>query len=473
MKNTLDRTIPYGFIALIVFSALAHGTVEPWSQLIFTLWIAALVLLWMIKSVRERKVVVYIPRIVWPLGAFILLGGAQSLTVKDPNGYIHSLSSDPEATRETILMLACMLVASLVAANFLAHRQRLRELVLFLTFFGLTISTFALVQYFTWNDRFYWFRATDSLTALGPFVNRNHFAGYIELLLPWPAIMMLSRHRREEKLFYGFAAAWMAMAVMFSQSRGGMVSIFAQLMFLTAFRPVEKRDELPDYLNDQTGLRRFGAFLVRTGAIAGIVAAVMGGVLWLGAERVTSRFVKEQEPVELTDDSSIALNVVDDRTKLWQGSWALFRDRPWTGAGLGTFETVFPAYNLENNTGSITSQTHNDYLQVLTDGGLIGGGIALWFLITLAKVIGSGIRSRQPMMNLYALGCGTSIVGLLVHSLFDFNLQLPSHALLFITFSAIAGQLCELATLMAAAHAKLRPIADAKRILLARRKHEA
>lgn len=468
MKNTLDRTIAYGFIALIVFSAVAHGTVEPWSQLIFTLWIAALVLLWMIKSVRERKLVVYVPRTIWPVGAFILLGGAQSLTLKDQHGYLHSLSSDPAATRETVLMLICLLMAALVAANFLAHRERLRELALFLTFFGLILSTFALVQYFTWNDRFYWFRVAEAGTPFGPFVNRNHFAGYLELLLPWPVVLMLSRHRREEKLFYGFAAAWMAMAAVFSQSRGGMVSIFAELMFLIAFRPVENRDDLSDH----TGLKRFGAFLVRTGAIAAIVAAMIGGILWLGAERVTSRFVSEQEPVQLTADSSASLNIVDNRTKLWLSSWALFRDKPWTGAGLGAFETAFPAYDLEYNTGLITSQTHNDYLQVLTDGGLIGGAIALWFLLTLIMVIGSGVRIHEPMMNLYALGCGAAIVGLLVHSLFDFNLQLPSHALLFITFSAIAGQLCELAALMAAARAIARPIADAKRILLARRKYE-
>lgn len=468
MNNILDKAITYGFIALIVFSALAHGTVEPWSKLIYTLWIAALVLLWMVKVVRERKLVVYIPSMVWPIGALILLGAAQSMGFKDQSGYLHSLSSDPEATREAILMLVCLLVAALVAANFLSHRERLQELALFLTFFGLILTTFALIQYFTWNERFYWFRPAESAAAFGPFVNRNHFAGYIELLLPWPVIVLLSRHRREERLFYGFAAAWMAMTAIFSQSRGGMVSIFAELMFLAAFRP---REELDD-LNDQTGIRRFGSFLLRTGAIAAIVAAMVGGVIWLGTERVTDRFVRQQETGQLTAEPAVSLNLLDNRTELWRSSWTLFRAKPWTGVGLGAFETAFPAHNQEFNTGLVTSQAHNDYLQALTDGGIIGGVIALWFLLTLGRAVRTGLKSHEPMMNLYALGCGASIFGLLVHSLFDFNLQLPSQALLFITFSAIATQLCELATLIAAVRVIARPIADTKRILLARRKYE-
>ncbi len=468
LKNILDRVIAYGFIGLMIFSALAHGAVEPWSELIFVVSIAGLGMLWTVRAMAARRLVLYVPQTLWPLLAFTLLGAAQSIAYTDGNGYLHSLSSDVEATRGTVLMLCCLLAAGLVAANFLTHRERLWRLALALTFFGVALSTFALIQHFTWSGRFFWFRAAYAEAPFGPFVNRNHFAGYLELLLPWPVIVMLSRRRWEEKFFYGFAAAWITMTAVFSQSRGGMVSILAQLIFLAAFSLRGAQDEAYEV----TRRRQIGAFLLRAGAVGALVAALAVGVNWLGNERVSER-VSLKEALEKSGTYFSALSTYSgNRLELWRDGWALFRAQPLTGAGLGAFQTVFPAFNKQDNPGLITSQVHNDYLQVLTDGGIIGGMIALWFLGATCVAIRRGIRSREPMMNFYALGCGAGILGLLVHSLFDFNLQLPSHALLFIAFSAIAAQLRELAERLAEARVTARPIADARRILLARKKRE-
>jgi len=462
----LDKVISAGFVGLILFTALAHGAVEPWSEFVFVFWTAALALLWVIKAAREKRLMVFVPQTAWPVAALILLGLAQSIAYKDAGGFRHSLSLDVEATRGTVLMLCCLLLCSLIAANFLTHRERLQRLAFFLTIFGLMLSTFALVQHFTWNDKFYWFRAAHTETPFGPFVNRNHYAGYIELLLPWPVILMLSRPRREEKLFYGFAAAWMVMSAVFSLSRGGMVSVFTELMFLAAFSPRDNQD----YSTDYTGNRRFGAFLLRVGAVAAIIAAAIGGLNWLGTERIVSRLVPEQEsarPGDAQSENSLSTNAWDDRGELWRDGWAVFRANPLTGVGLGAFETAFPAHDHSRNVSRIvTPQTHNDYLQALTDGGLIGGLIALWFLTVCARAVWRGLRLAEPLMSLSVLACSAAMFGMLVHSLFDFNLQLPSHALLFLSFSAISVQLSELAEVLATARHRTGPIADAKKVLL-------
>jgi O-antigen ligase len=470
----LDKIISSGFIGLILFTALAHGAVEPWSEFVFVAWTAVLGLLWAIKAVRERKLMLFVPQTAWPLLALILLGVVQATAFRDAAGNVRSLSLDVEATRGTVLMLCSLLLCSLIAANFLAHRERLERLAFFLTIFGLLLSTFALVQYFTWNDKLYWLRAAHTETSFGPFVNRNHYAGYIELLLPWPVILMLSRTRREEKLFYGFAAAWMAMSAVFSLSRGGMISVFTELMFLAAFGPRGDRD----YSTDYTGNRRFGAFLLRVGAVAAIFAATIGGLNWLGAERVVNRLVPEQETAQASEADGVPANGSqnnwDDRRELWRDSWAVFRAHPLTGVGLGAFEVAFPAHDQSNNVSRIvTPQTHNDYLQALTDGGLVGGLIVLWFLAISARAIWRGLRLAEPLMSLSVLACGAGMFGLLVHSLFDFNLQLLSHALLFLSFAAINVQLGELAQVLAAARRPTRAVADAKKILLARKKQEA
>ncbi len=274
MRISLSKIIAAGLIALAVFTALAHGGVEPWSQFLFVCGVGVLTALWLIHAARQRKLALYLPATTWPLLGLVLLGLVQSVTWQDADGYRQSLSWDVETTRNTALWLACLLLCSLLAANFLAHRERLEKLAQFLTLFGVLLATFAVIQYFTWNDRFFWLRPTSVAGApFGPFVNRNHFAGYMELLLPWPIALLLTRHRNSaEKVFYGFAAFWIAAVAIFSQSRGGLISIVTQLIFLAAFAPGLKNHDRAPRSN------MLPAFALRAGAVLAILlVTALGG----------------------------------------------------------------------------------------------------------------------------------------------------------------------------------------------------
>ncbi len=449
MKITTDQVISTGLVALVVFTALTHGAVESWSELIFVLVVAALSLLWAIKAIKDRKLSLVIPANLWPLAGLIVLGLAQSLTVDTGNGRLFSLSLDVEATRGTTLLLVCLLITSLLASNFLTHRDRLQTLMQFLTIFGLVLATFSLIQYFTWNEKFYWWRAVETKTfSFGPFVNRNHFAGYMELLLPWPVALMLTRRRSAaEKSFYLFITAWIAIVAIFSLSRGGMMSIFTQLVFLAIFRPRQF-----DEAEITVASSRMRFFLQRGAAAAIMLVVIFGGLTWLGAERVVDRvaigFENEQVPATSQSSSSLDQSSYGGRNELWRDSLEIFRAYPLTGAGLGSFETALPIYNQSRNSGMIASQTHNDYLQMLTDAGLVGGLLMIWFLMATGRGVLKGLKVHEPLMSHAAFGCAAAILGLLVHSLFDFNLQLLSHSLLFLSFAAIATQLGELAKLI-------------------------
>ncbi|MBP6821442.1 MAG: O-antigen ligase family protein [Acidobacteria bacterium] len=449
MKITTDQVISTGLVALVVFTALTHGAVESWSELIFVLVVAALCLLWAIKAIKDRKLSLVIPANLWPLTGLIVLGLAQSLTLDTGNGRLFSLSLDAEATRSTTLLLVCLLITSLLASNFLTHRDRLQTLMQFLTIFGLVLATFSLIQYFTWNEKFYWMRAVETKTfSFGPFVNRNHFAGYMELLLPWPVALMLTRRRSAaEKSFYLFITAWIAIVAIFSLSRGGMMSIFTQLVFLAIFRPRQF-----DQAEITVASSRMRFFLQRGAAAAIMLVVIFGGLTWLGAERVVDRvaigFENEQVPAASQSSSAPDQSSYGGRNELWRDSLEIFRAYPLTGAGLGSFETALPIYNQSRNSGMIASQTHNDYLQMLTDAGLIGGLLMIWFLMATGRGVLKGLKVHEPLMSHAAFGCAAAILGLLVHSLFDFNLQLLSHSLLFLSFAAIATQLGELAKLI-------------------------
>ena len=101
-----------GLGCLIVFTALAHGIVEPWSALFFEWLSVALLFLWAYQLYRSRRLDMYVPPLVWPLVAWLLLGAAQGVSWLDAAGFRHGLSFDVEATRGTVLRLGCAIELS-------------------------------------------------------------------------------------------------------------------------------------------------------------------------------------------------------------------------------------------------------------------------------------------------------------------------------------------------------------------------
>jgi hypothetical protein len=181
MSAFLDKVISIGLVAIVIFSALAFGSNEAWSVGLFEIIITALILLWAIKLAADKRLKIRVPAAALPLAGLVALGLAQAVATTDGEGRIHSLSLDVEATRGAVTVLLFLLASFIIAANFFITRERLTALANVLVIFGMAMSVFALVQYFTWDGRIYWVRPTE-WPAFGPFPNRNHFAGYMEML---------------------------------------------------------------------------------------------------------------------------------------------------------------------------------------------------------------------------------------------------------------------------------------------------
>jgi O-antigen ligase len=105
---------------------------------------------------------------------------------------------------------------------------------------------------------------------------------------------------------------------------------------------------------------------------------------------------------------------------------------------MGAFQTAYPIYSKSDGALQV-EQAHNDYLQVLADFGVAGLAAAAWFIVSIGRAFKYGIRSRDRMLAGLALGGGAGIFAMLVHSLFDFNLQIPSNALLFLLLAAVVS----------------------------------
>src|SRR6185503_17763054 len=292
--------------------------------------VLALVVLWALKAIAERRLRIALPTAGWALAGLLVLGLAQSFTFADASGRVHSLSMDVEATRGALTVIFFLVVCFVVVSNFFAARDRLRMLANFLIIFGLVLAVFALVQHFTWEGKLFWIRPAPAAGAGtgGPFVNRNHFAGCMEMLIPIPiALALLGGVRGETRIFYGFAAAVMGVAHLASLSRGGLVSLAGGLLFLGIASAWRGRRS---HSNHAAGLVFHPAyFIILT------VAAIAIGAIWVGADFDILR--------RMSNDPLTTSGVMD-RQSVWGDTLAMFRSHPLFGIGLGAFETVYPIY---------------------------------------------------------------------------------------------------------------------------------
>ncbi len=439
MGAALDKIISAGLIILLVFTALAFGTVEPWSVALFELAVMVLLILWAVKTVLDGQLIVLIPAIAWPVFGLLLVGLVQSVAVTEADGQIRSLSADVEATRLRVLLLGCLLAAQVLATNFLTKRERIEAVGRFLAFYGLLFAVFGLAQHFSWNGKFFWLiePTFPKDGVFGPFVNRNHFAGYVEMLMPIPlAMVLLKSVRRDARLFYGFAAVAMGVAAVISLSRGGLVSMFSSVLFaltVSLWIGQKRRVRAGQPLSHPRALlvSRFSVGVL-------VIATIIGGIFWVGVDPVLDRLTKSQ----VSGEAGPGMHTLySSRGVIWDGTLDLIAANPLLGVGLGAYQTAFPRFSKWDSAYTPVAEAHNDYLQVLADAGLVGGGLALWFLIVFLRSFFRGVQHPDPALAALALGAGSGVFALLVHSFFDFNLQLPSNSLLFLLLAAMVSVL--------------------------------
>ncbi|MBI3652534.1 MAG: O-antigen ligase family protein [Acidobacteria bacterium] len=430
----MSKVIANGFILVIVFTALAHGAVEAWSVASFALLIILLLGLWAVKALLDQRLELTLPTLLWPMLALLLYGVAQSITVTRQDGQLASLSMDVEATRHALPVIFFLLVSFVLAANFFNTAERWRTLLTFMMFFGFALALFALIQNFTWNGKLYWLRTTP-YAAVGPFVNRNHYAGFMEMLVPLPLAFLATRAARKELwMLYIFVTVVMALSVVLSLSRGGVVSMLASVVFLVLANARRKSKITPrrNASEPQTRWR----WLKGAAGVAALAMILGVGLIWLGAEPFLNRVA---ESLKQTTGSQTPRNDLS-REWIWRNTLTMIGAHKVFGVGLGAYETAFPAYR-SSDAEEIVMQSHNDYLQIVADCGMIGAGIAVWFLVLLCRAIWRGIHSPDAALAAVALGSSAGIFAMLIHSFFDFNLQIPSNALWFLTLCALVSRL--------------------------------
>jgi len=397
------KAVRVGVCCLLAFAVLSFGGVEEWSQAVLEVGASALFLFWAIRQYRLRVEQVVFPPEFPPLLAFVLLGTSQL--------WLHLTASSYSTRTELQLAVVYLVVLFLVSQVYL-RTSHWRGFVWFLMSLGFFVSIVGILQHLTFNGKLYWVREMRyGGLPFGPYVNRNHFAGFAEMVIPVALVpLVLGKVRRERLFLVALFALVPIVALLLSASRGGIISFSVEMAILFLLLLV----------------RRIRSKYVVVGGV--VVLTAMLAVAWIGAQQVLQRFSGMQN-LEVS---------VGKRAAMTKDTWRLFLDHPLIGTGLGTFEMVFPPYDSDYD-GKVVNHAHNDYLEVLAETGLLGGICCAWFIGVLflsslkgLAELGSSFGSALNLSGLVACS------GILVHSLLDFNLHIPANALLFFVSAHLA-----------------------------------
>jgi O-antigen ligase len=432
----VPRTVWSRFIILllclaVITTTLAFGTVHAWALGVFQLSAGAVFALWMLDAWRTGALRVSRNVLQLPLLGLLAVGLVQLLPLGDgaglPAGAEPLLTFDPHATRYALVQLASLLVYFAAALAFVDSPRRLRVVVRTVIIFGFLLALYGLMQHFVNPATIFFVREPKQAAPFGPYINRHHFAGYMELTLALPlGLVLAGAVARERVILYAFASAIMGIALVMTNSRGGMLSMTAEVFFLTLVAGSVRRKKRAEEEEETRGSRA-RALAVRLGLGFALVLAIFIGVLYFGGEDAVSRLfgtVNAEDPTT-------------GRAHFWQGTWQMIKDRPLLGAGLGAFGTVYPRYDTSSGLYRL-EQAHNDYLQILSDAGIVGGLLGLVFVVALFRMAVARMQSHDKFRRGVALGALAGCAGVLVHSFFDFTLHTTANALLFLLLAALA-----------------------------------
>ena len=466
-RDFMDRIIEKGILFLLIFTPLAFGAVQPWAVAVieiiaFTLFSLHLIQKTMMNtegasgqclsdglgsgsrprflSVMGRLFVLLMILALFqmlPLPENILkvVSPAALSTWRDfgsfPAGTYHPISINPDATRQELFRLLGYAAVFILIISRYRSKDQVNSLVKMILFMAFFLVVFAVIQKATWNGRVFWiFPVDDSIgdRIWGTYINRDHFAGYLEMAIPLAMGMLLYRAPRVPTLpgdplgrrisrfmssenFTSYALLFLlvlmlAAALFMTFSRGGILAfVFSSVFF--AWITYRRRS-----LNRQTGFLA----LLSVGVFAVVVLAS-----W---DRLEEKFAE-------LDKAHVG------RLTVWTDAIGIMHDYPLVGTGLGTFKNAYMRYQ-SSMPQLIFDHAHNDYVELFTDTGAVGFVLVMGMgLIFFWHAFRRWRHKHSQFGKCIGAGGLSSLAAMSLHSFVDFNLHIPANALLFVVIAGI------------------------------------
>ena len=429
----LDRIVFNGLLGVILLAAIPYGSVEPWWKAVFQCLIFALALLSVIERMRSetgRQLTRPTRALFFPVFALLVFGIIQGLAWYNSNlpgiGQVwKSISVDASQTWLFVIHLTALTLLGWMLLTHLRTERRLQRLVDVIIFIGVVSAMFGIWRQASQRETGFILPYLRPAIGYAQFMNYNHFAFLMEMTLGLVLGIIVCRGVSGKRLVvYLVAALPMWAALILSNSRGGIFSILCQVIFLGLLLGVgrEVRDSKP---SENRLLRASRMVAVRGVLLAALLAGAIATVVFVGGDPLGGRL--ESVPLELDQEVAQTMTL---RQSIWRATWVMVKDHPVAGVGFGGYAVAIPKYH--DASGEVTPQeAHNDYLELLASGGLIGFAIGIWFVISF--LVAARAQMREASGSVYGraarFGGLAGILTVCIHSLVDFGLHIPVNAI--------------------------------------------
>jgi O-antigen ligase len=405
----MEHVLVYGPFVLLLFGPLAFGAVSPFPIFVLEAGAAALFLLWIVRQVNSGEIAISWNPLFAPMIAFLFVIALQLATKH--TGYRYATYSD------AMLYIAYGLLCFVIVQT-LRRTSHLRHVAIAVSAFGFAVALFALLQSASSQDKLYWLiKPHNGGWVYGPYVNHNHYAGLMEMLIPVPLVIAFSHfaHGTGKRLAI-IAAAIMSATLFLSGSRGGMIAFLVELAILALFLVRER---------SKSKFRMTWMFILFPIIMVCLLA-------WLGGSELANRVTSINTETRTEISGGVRMQIARDGLRM-------FKQKPLLGYGLDTFPEIYPEFR-SFYTDIWINEAHDDYLQLLIETGALGFCVMLWFLCTMYSHAAKKLAGWPSNLNgTLALAAMLGCTGILVHSFVDFNLHIPANAAIFYTLCALAA----------------------------------
>lgn len=444
ISRVLSRVIFTALLSIIVLTAIPYGTVERWWVSLFECAVFALTILWLIEGALGGSWLVRSHFLLLPFVILIAFCFAQTLpwTTSDVAGLSVSqtISADPYQTRLVALEFLALTLAAAMLLRYTYSSRRMRALVYTIIGVGLLSALFGLVRQTTQQDTPDFILPYLRLElGYGQFINKNHFAFLMEMSLGLAVGIAVGGIERNQILIYLAMALPVWTALVLANSRGGLFSMLAQVLFIgflfVSLRTARDHGARVDTNSARLirGLRR--SILFKTALLISLTVIVFVGAIWMGGEPLVNR-------LETVSGEVGSVNTEDgvgaSRIAIWRATWLLIKAHPIAGVGFGGYRAAIPQYH--NASGQMTPrEAHNDYLELMASGGIIGLGLLIWFLAIFIRRVRARLRRTSGFSRAAIIGALAGLFGVAVHSFVDFGLHITINALIVMALLVVAG----------------------------------
>jgi len=423
---------------LICVTAIPYGTSHPWWKALFICFVLLATIVAVIEVMLNGARRIEGGRLILPIAVLILFAFLQTMSL--PGSAIaglslpawNAISADPHQTRFVALQLIALSLVILLVFRYANTESRVRVLIHVILGVAVLSAIYGILRQTVQRDTGFVLPMLRPGSGYGQFINKNHFAYLMEMAFGLGlGLIAFGGVKRQHAMVYVALLLPIWTALVLSNSRGGILAMIAQLVIAVLMISYFNRSST---LDDSLLSRATRSIPMRIGLVLALVVALGVGVIWVGGDRLLSNF--EAAGGEFSIEPVASSGGVT-RNDIWRATLRTIADHPVFGVGLGGYWIAVTEHH--HASGTMTPQeAHNDYLELLASGGLIGFAIGLWFAVVAFKLIRNNVRTGNRARNAVCFAAVLGLSGALMHSFFDFGLHLIANSLVFAVLLTLA-----------------------------------